>query len=70
MKRNREKKIELSGEAKEMGERWLAGQKTVFELWHLFKDGKCPREAMQKEMTAAVESLSEVLLKGSYSRDA
>ena len=53
-----------------MGERWLAGQKTVFELWHLFKDGKCPREAMQKEMTAAVESLSEVLLKGSYSRDA
>ena len=70
VKRNWEKRIELGGEAKELGQRWLAGQKTVFELWHLFKDGTCTREAMQAEMTAAVESLGEVLLEGSYSRDA
>ena len=70
VKRNWEKRIELGGEAKELGERWLAGQKEVFELWHLFKDGKCTRDAMQTDMTAAVESLGEVLLEGSYSRDA
>ena len=70
VKRNWEKRIELGGEAEELGERWLAGQKKVFELWHLFKDKKCTREAMQTEMTAAVESLGEVLLEGSYSRDA
>jgi len=70
VKRNWEKRIERGGEAKELGERWLAGQKKVFELWHLFKDGKCTREAMQTEMTAAVESLGEVLLEGSYSPDA
>ena len=70
VKRNWEKKIELGGEAKALGERWLAGQKTVFELWHRFRDKTCTREAMQAEMTAAVESLGEVLLDGSYSRDA
>ena len=70
VKRNWEKKIELGGEAKELGERWRAGQKAVFELWHRFKDGKCTREAMQADMTATVESLGEVLLEGSYSADA
>ena len=70
VKRNWEKRIELGGEAEELGERWLAGQKKVFELWHRFKDGKCTREALQTDMTAAVESLGEVLLEGSYSRDA
>ena len=68
VKRNWEKKIEGGGEAKELGERWLAGQKKVFELWHLFKDGKCTREALQTEMTATIESLGDVLLEGSYSR--
>ena len=70
VKRNWEKRIELGGEAKELGERWLSGQKKVFELWHRFKDGKCTREALQTDMTAAVESLGEVLLEGSYRRDA
>ena len=70
VKRNWEKRIEGGGEAKELGERWLAGQKKVFELWHRFKDKKCTREAMQTEMTVAVESLGEVLLEGSCSRDA
>jgi len=70
VRRNWEKKIELGGEAKALGERWLKEQKTVFELWHRFKDGKCTREALQTDMTAAVESLGEVLLEGSYSADA
>ena len=70
VKRNWEKKIELGGEAKELGERWRAGQKIVFELWHRFRDGTCTRDEMQAEMTAAVESLGEVLLEGSCSRDA
>ncbi len=68
--RNWEKRIELGGEAKGLGERWLAGQKTVFELWHLFKDGKCTREALQTELTGPIEALGEVLLEGSYSPDA
>jgi hypothetical protein len=59
VKRNWEKRIELGGEAKELGERWLAEQKKVFELWHRFKDKKCTREAMLAEMTAAVKSLGE-----------
>jgi len=69
-KRNWEKKIEGGGEAKELGERWLAGQKKVFELWHRFQDKKCTREALQTEMTATIESLGDVLLEGSYSRNA
>jgi len=45
VKRNWEKKIELGGEAKGLGERWLEEQKTVFELWHLFKAGAFGRDA-------------------------
>ena len=70
VKRNWEKKMELGGEAEELGERWLAGQKKVFELWHLFKDGKSTREKLQTELTGPIEALGEVLLEGSYSRDA
>ena len=45
-KRNWKKRIELAGEAEELGERWRAGQKTVFELWHRFKDGECTRQEL------------------------
>ena len=70
VKRNWEKKIELGGEAKELGERWLAEQKTVFELWHLFKEGTCTRDELQKRMTASIETLGDLLTEGSDSRDA
>ena len=70
VKRNWEKQMDRGGAAKKLGERWLAEQKTVFELWHRFKDGTCTREAMQTEMTASIETLGNLLHEGTNSRDA
>ena len=70
VRRNWEKKIELGGEAKALGERWLKEQKTVFELWHRFKDGKCTREALQTDMTASIDALGDLLSEGIDGRDA
>ena len=69
-KRNWEKKIELGGEAKELGERWLKEQKTVFELWHLFKAGAFDRGELQERMTASIDALGDLLSEGIGSRDA
>lgn len=70
VKRNWEKRMEGGGEAKELGERWLAEQKKVFELWHRFKDKECTREAMQAEMTAHIDELGELLSEGGGGSDA
>jgi len=70
VKRNWEKKIELGGEAKELGERWLAEQKTVFELWHRFKAGQCTRTELQERLTEPIEALGDLLSEGIGSRDA
>ena len=69
VKRNWEKQMDRGGAAERLGERWLAEQKTVFELWHRFKDGTCTREAMQTEMTASIETLGDLLHEGTKSRD-
>ena len=69
-KRNWEKKIELGGEAKELGERWLAEEKKVFELWHLFKGGGITREVLQERMTAHIDELGDLLSEGAGSSDA
>lgn len=70
VKRNWEKRMEGGGEAEELGERWLAEQKKVFELWHLFKGGKLTREEMQREMTAHIDELGDLLSEGTGSSDA
>lgn len=70
LKRNWEKKIELGGEAKRLGERWLAEQKRVFELWHLFKAGTLDRNGLQERMTASIDALGDLLAEGAGSRDA
>ena len=43
LKRNWEALVERGGAAKRIGERFLAIQKQVFELWHLFRGGGCTR---------------------------
>ena len=70
VKRNWEKRIELGGEAKELGERWLAEEKKVFERWHRFKAGKCTREEMQRAMTPHIDELGDLLSEGVGSSDA
>ena len=70
VKRNWEKKIELGGEAKRLGERWLKEQKRVFELWHLFKAGTLDRDELQGRMTASIDALGDLLSEGIGSRDA
>ena len=70
VKRNWEKKIELGGEAKELGERWLKEQKRVFELWHRFKAGEFDRGELQERMTASIDALGDLLCEGIGSGDA
>ena len=70
VKRNWEKKIELGGEAKELGGRWLKEQKAAFELWHLFKAGTFGRGELQERMTASIDALGDLLSEGIGSRDA
>ena len=70
MKRNWEKKIELGGEAKKLGERWLKEQTRVFELWHLFKAGAFDRDELQERMTASIDALGDLLAEGIGGGDA
>jgi len=70
VRRNWEKRMEGGGEAKELGERWLAEQKKVFGLWHLFKGGGLSREQLQERMTAHIDELGDLLSEGTGSSDA
>ena len=71
VKRNWDKQIERGGEkAKALGRRWQAIQKSVFELWHLFRGGGCTRAELDPRMVPHVESLMAVLEDGIRSRDA
>jgi len=64
VKRNWEKQIERGGKAKELGERWLATQKEVFELWHRFRGGGCTRAELGAQVTPHVETLGVLLTEG------
>ena len=70
VKRNWDKQIERGGTAKTLGERWQTTQKTVFELWHLFRGGGCTRTELSDRLVPHVEALGEVLHAGTRSRDA
>ena len=70
VKRNWERKIELGGEAKELGERRLAEQKRVFELRHLFRAGTFDRDELRTRMTGLIDALGDLLSEGIGGRDA
>lgn len=70
VKRNWEKQVERGGRAKELGERWLGVQKTVFERWHLFRGGGCTRAELGEWLTNPIETLGDILHAGIRSRDA
>jgi transposase len=70
VKRNWDKQIERGGKAKELGNRWQAIQKQVFELWHRFRGGGCTRAELSDRMVPHVEALGDLLLAGTRSRDA
>ena len=69
IRRNWEKLIERGGKAKELGEQWLATQKAVFELWHVFRGGGCTREELNDRMLPHAEALGELLHAGMRSGD-
>jgi transposase len=70
VKRNWEKQIERGGKkAKELGERWLATQKQVFELWHQFRGGGCTRAELGERMIPHLEVLGDILDIGQRSRN-
>lgn len=70
VKRNWDKQIERGGEARALGERWLAGHRRVFELWHLYRGGGCSRAAMGERMIPQIEAMGDLLQDGVRSRDA
>jgi transposase len=69
LKRNWEALVERGGAAKRIGERFLAIQREVFELWHLFRGGGCTREQLTDRMMPWIERLEEVLADGLRCRD-
>ncbi len=70
VKRNWDKQIERGGTAKALGDRWQATQKTVFELWHVFRGGGGTRTELSDRLVPHVEALAEVLHAGTRTRDA
>jgi transposase len=70
LKRNWQALVERGGAAKRIGERFLAIQKRVFELWHLFRGGGRPRAHLVEWMLPWVDQLEDVLAAGQRCRDA
>ena len=70
LKRNWEALVERGGTAKKIGERFLAIQKQVFELWHLYRGGGCTRARLIDQMLPLIEDMEDVLADGLRSRDA
>ena len=68
--RNWDTWIERGGEAKDLGERWATLQKSVFELWHLFRGGGCTRTDLSDRMVPHIEAMGELLHAGTRSKDA
>lgn len=64
VKRNWEKQMGRGGLAKELGERWLAGHKIVFELWHSFRGGGCSVDEFKDGILEQVVALDRVLFAG------
>jgi transposase len=69
LKRNWEALVERGGTAKRIGERFLAVQRPVFELWHLFRGGGCTRAELADRMLPWVDEMEAVLAAGSRCRD-
>jgi transposase len=69
LKRNWEALVERGGTAKRIGDRFLAVQRPVFELWHLFRGGGCTRAELADRMLPWVDEMEAVLAAGSRCRD-
>lgn len=69
LKRNWEALAERGGAAKRIGDRFLAIQTAVFELWHLYRGGGCTRAALADRMMPWVDELEDVLAAGQRCRD-
>jgi transposase len=70
LKRNWEKKVEGGGVGKTLGEAWLEIHRQVFEVWHLFREGKISRHEMGDRMAPLALRVAVCLDLGCNSRDA
>jgi transposase len=70
LKRNWEKMVERGGAAKRIGDRFLAIHKRVFESWHLFRGGGCPRTELLDQIAPLIEKMDDVIAAGRRCRDA
>ena len=70
LKRNWEKQADRTAPAKRLADRWFELHKTVFQLWHRFGAGDFDREDLQRRLNPTIAAVSELLGKGSRSRDA
>ncbi len=68
VKRNLQKLVERGGQAKAVGERLLAMERQVFELWHLFRGGGCTREQLALRMLPHRLAVEAELRRGRRSR--
>lgn len=69
VKRNLEKLVERGGTAKALGERLLAIQSQVFELWHLYRGGGGTREDFARRIIPYRFDLQRELARGRRSRN-
>jgi transposase len=69
LKRNFEKKVEKGGKGARIATACLDVQRRVFELWHLFKEGKCTRAEMDERAIPLSMELNEYLRIGARGRD-
>jgi transposase len=69
VKRNLKKLVERGGRAKVVGQKLLAIQQQVFELWHLFRGGGCTREQLAVRMLPLRFAMQEELARGRRSRN-
>jgi transposase len=69
LKRNWEAMVEQGGSAKTIGERFLAIEREVFRLWHLFRGGG-NRAKLFERIEPLIEQMEDVLAAGLRCRDA
>ena len=67
IKRNWEKWIERGGDGARLGREWLELHRLVFELWHRYREGKCPHNEFDERIAALMVTAADVLARGQQS---